>query len=94
MHFRLFMACSTVSFWEHHGEADGCFDAKYSSNILPFSKLICLDDFSDDFSHFPLADALLRVCSFVYLWGCFIVWVLLHFLSSLRIQAGLAHCVN
>lgn len=62
-------------------------------SLLPFSKLICLDDFSDDFSHFPQADAL-RVCSFVCLWGCFIVWVLLHFLSSLRIQADLVNCGN
>lgn len=28
MRFRLFMAHSTVSFWEHPREADGCFGAK------------------------------------------------------------------
>lgn len=33
-------------------------------------QLICLDGFSDDSSHFPPPDALLRVCSFVCLWGC------------------------
>jgi len=51
-------------------------------------QLICLDDFSEDFSHFPPPDALLRVCSFVRLRGCFVVSMLSHFLSDLRIYAN------
>lgn len=51
-------------------------------------QLICLDDFSD-FSNFPPPDALLRVCSFVCLWGCSVVLALPSFLSDLRIYANL-----